>query len=238
MSFILDIIHEFLAPVASLAAGGYAYMMLTESEDDVHAVRVACGASTAAVALVYFLIMMIRTGGKTYHTPKRKHDADNAQSKLIWLGVGTAFLVTMHIKLGVIVPLAMQAALQPILLLQSAIFNVCVLNRSATGHLQRPWDNESVFSQVSTDMRKMKKQFQDMQSEMAGEKMKIILIEPNLFVIPGIAKINGKRAAKSKPCGSPEKNKKISIIDEVITGLKAIKINKGMRPRRLGIVHA
>mmetsp|Transcript_1103 Transcript_1103/g.1455 ORF Transcript_1103/g.1455 Transcript_1103/m.1455 type:complete len:206 (-) Transcript_1103:167-784(-) len=185
MSFILDIIHEFLAPVASLAAGGYAYMMLTESEDDVHAVRVACGASTAAVALVYFLIMMvkgrpgngneeiitIRTGGKTYHTPKRKHDADNAQSKLIWLGVGTAFLVTMHIKLGVIVPLAMQAALQPILLLQSAIFNVCVLNRSATGHLQRPWDNESVFSQVSTDMRKMKKQFQDMQSEMAGEKV-------------------------------------------------------------------
>mmetsp|Transcript_505 Transcript_505/g.758 ORF Transcript_505/g.758 Transcript_505/m.758 type:complete len:208 (-) Transcript_505:47-670(-) len=188
MGYILDTIHELLAPCAGLVAGAYAYFFLSmENEDDVFLARAAYAVSTGFVAMMYGLIMMVRgrdgnqaeeiitlrNGGKTSHVPVKQYDVDQAQSALIWLALEAVVVALMHVKLEFLVPLAVQSIVNPILLLQSSIFNVCILNRRAAGHLRRPWDNESLITVIKTmNFKKIKRQIEEMQSEMAGEKVK------------------------------------------------------------------
>mmetsp|Transcript_8437 Transcript_8437/g.13215 ORF Transcript_8437/g.13215 Transcript_8437/m.13215 type:complete len:99 (+) Transcript_8437:164-460(+) len=79
----------------------------------------------------------------------------------------------MQVKGGFVTPMVVLAVTQPLVLVQSSIFHVCILQRTPKGSLARPWDSDSVIDALRTlNIRKIKKQIEEMQSEMSGEKVK------------------------------------------------------------------
>eukprot|EP00756_Hemistasia_phaeocysticola_P061783 Hpha_TRINITY_DN5190_c0_g1::TRINITY_DN5190_c0_g1_i1::g.192938::m.192938 len=136
-----------------------------EKEGWVPGLRIAYGAVSIAIAVIYVLIFFrIRKGGEggRVQVPEQKvlgsvvapaeavpvstYDMGKLRELFTQLVIGGGVMSLMHFKWGHTTPLVLQLVMLPTQLFQAPLFQIYIMGKEAEGPLSRPFPEKKMFN--------------------------------------------------------------------------------------------